>query len=208
MFGLLQLDNTKFRIVILEWSPIQKNEPIELYAQRMAHQIPENNQPSVIVGVSFGGLIAIEVSKLRPGARTIIISSIKTINELPGYLRFLGKLNLHHYLPLHWVKKLPWFFAWVFGAGTDIEKQLLSGIIRDTNMDFVKWAFTAIVNWRNKQRVVNLIHVHSNQDKIFPLSYIMEPDVVYSGGHLIIFSAAAELSVFINRIADQLFYAE
>lgn len=208
MFGLLHLNNPKYRIVILEWSPIQKNEPIELYAQRMAHQIPENKQPFILVGVSFGGLIAVEISKIRTCARTIIISSMKTINELPGYLRFLGKLNVHQYLPLHWVKKLPWFFAWVFGAKTDLEKRLLSGIIRDTNMDFIKWAFTAIVHWQNQQRVANLIHLHSNQDKIFPLSYITEPDVVYPGGHLIIFSAASELSLFINQVADQVFYPE
>ncbi len=100
------------------------------------------------------------------------------------------------------------FFAWVFGAKTDLEKQLLSGIILDTNLAFVKWAFTAIVNWQNKQHIANLIHLHSNQDKIFPLSYIKEPHVIYTGGHLIIFSAANKLSLFITQTANQIFYPE
>jgi hypothetical protein len=174
----------------------------------MARQIPETNQPLLLVGVSFGGMIAVEISKIRPGAFVFLISSIKTLTELPGYLRVLGKTNLHNYLPLHWAKNLPGLYNWIFGAKTLAEKKLLREIIRDTDIPFVKWALTAIVNWQSQHQVPNMIHIHSNQDKIFPLAYIQEPNIVYTGGHLIIFSAAKDISQVINRAANQIFYSE
>jgi len=208
MYQFVQLDSRKFKKTVLNWLPPRKNESLERYAQRMAQQIPATNQPMVLVGVSFGGMIAVEISKIRPVARTILISSLKTSNELPGYLRVLGKLNLHHYLPWHWAKKLPGLYNWIFGAQTFIQKKMLREIIRDTDMAFVKWALTAIVNWQNQCQVPDLLHVHGKQDKIFPLTYIKKSITVYSGGHLIIFSAANEISQLITQAANQIFYSE
>ncbi|RDC61534.1 alpha/beta fold hydrolase [Adhaeribacter pallidiroseus] len=208
MYQLVQLDSHKFKKSVLTWLPPRKNESLAAYAQRMAAQIPEHHQPIVLVGVSFGGMLAVEISKIRPVARTILISSIKTSQELPHYLQILGKLNLHHYLPLHWAKKLPWLYHWIFGATTFTEKKMLREIIQDTDVAFVKWALTAIVNWQSQDQVPGLLHVHSNQDKIFPLPYIKDPAVVYSGGHLVIFSAALEISRLITQAANQIFYPE
>ncbi|QMU27182.1 alpha/beta hydrolase [Adhaeribacter radiodurans] len=205
MFQFLQLDAEKFKIVILEWLSPYTNEPLAMYASRMAAQIKVNTQPIILVGVSFGGMIAVEISKFFSTAHVILISSIKTHTELPFYLRFFGQLEIHKYLPLHWAKKLPWFYNWVFGAKTIREKKLLNQIIQDTDISFVKWAFTAIANWQNQTRITNLVHLHGDQDKIFPLAYIKEP-VVYPGTHLIIFSATNELSLFITQKANQIFY--
>ncbi|QNF33446.1 alpha/beta hydrolase [Adhaeribacter swui] len=207
MFQLLQLDVSRYNVVILDWLTPFKQESLVSYAQRMANQILVSNQPILLVGVSFGGMIAVEISKILKPARTILISSIKTSNELPGYLRFLGQLGLHPYLPLHWVKKLPGLYNWIFGAKTPLEKKILHQIIQSTDLSFVKWAFTAIVNWQNQEQPANLIHVHGNQDKIFPLSYIKNP-VVYAGEHLIILGKADELSSFITREANRIFYSE
>ncbi len=207
MFQLLKLDASRFKMVILEWLTPHPNESLAAYARRMATQIKTDNQPVLLVGVSFGGMIAVEISKILKLACLILISSIKTHNELPGYLRFPGQLGIHQYLPLQWAKKLPWFYNWVFGARTPTEKKLLDQIIQDADIPFVKWAFTAIVNWRNQTPIPNLIHLHGNQDRIFPLDYIKEP-VIYPGTHLIIFSAAKEISLFIAQEATRLFYSE
>lgn len=203
MFQLLHLDADRFETVILEWLPPLKKESLEQYAARMAAQIPVTSDPFILAGVSFGGMIAIEISKLRQPALTILISSIKTINELPAPLRFLGRLGFHHYLPMNWSKKWRWPFEWIFGAKTDIEKKLLGEIIRATDVAFVKWAFTAIVNWQNTAFIPNLVHLHGNQDKIFPLKKT-KPPIVYPGSHLIIFSAAEQISDYIREAADRI----
>ncbi|PSR56780.1 alpha/beta hydrolase [Adhaeribacter arboris] len=207
MFQLLQLDASRFEVVVLKWLLSHKNESLVSYAQRMANQILINNQPVLLVGVSFGGMVAVEISKILPSAQIILISSIKTSAELPGYLRFFGKIGIHKYLPLQWAKKLPWLYNWVFGANTLLEKKLLHQIIQATDIPYAKWALTAIVNWQSRDHIPNLIHLHGNQDKLFPVSYLDKP-VVYEGGHLIILSQADKLSLLINQEANRIFYQD
>ncbi len=204
MFQLLKFDAARFETVILAWLPPLKKESLAQYALRMAAQILIPRERVVLVGVSFGGIVAVEIAKIIQPVCTIIISGIKTRTELPGYLRFLGKLHIHPFLPMSWAKKIPGVFAWLFGAETEIELKLLAGIIRDTDISFVKWALTAIITWPNTTLIPNLVHLHGNQDKLFPLSYIREP-VIFEGGHLIIFSAAAEISAFINQAATRIY---
>ena len=204
MFQLLTLDPHRFEVIVLEWITPHRQESLPEYAYRLAAQIAATAEPFILVGVSLGGMVAVEIAKLRPAAKLILISSIKTAAELPGYLRFLGKLGWHWYLPLGWAKIWREPFAWVFGAKTATEKKLLNEIIQATDIPFTRWAFTAIANWQNQTLVPNLVHLHGNQDKIFPLGYIRQP-TVYPGGHLIIFSAAAELSTYILQTADRIF---
>ena len=200
MFQLLNLDKSRFEKTILEWLPPLKKETLEQYAARMSTKIPVTADPIIVVGVSFGGMIAVEVSKRRRPAITILISSIKTITELPPILRFLGKLGFHQYLPMTWAKHWRWPFEWIFGAKTSSEKKLLHEIIQDTDVSFVKWAFTAIVNWQNTDLLPDLVHLQGNQDKIFPFKKIQQP-IALEGGHLIIFSAAAKISDYIKEAA-------
>lgn len=205
MFQLLNLDEIRFEKVILQWLSPDKKESLEDYAARMAAQIPVSPDPFILIGVSFGGMIAVEISKLIRPNHTVLISSIKTISELPGLLRFLGKLGFHWYLPMNLAKAWQWPFYWIFGAKTTVEKKLLHEIIRDTDVSFVKWAFTAIVNWQNTSVIPNLVHLHGNQDKIFPLNKIKQP-IIYEGGHLIIFSSAAKISQYIEETANCIYF--
>ena len=205
MFQLLQLDPNRFETVVLNWLPPRKQESLPDYAARMAMQIPFGPAPILLVGVSFGGMVAVEIAKIRPSAQLILISSLKTADELPSYLRWLGKTGIHHYLPLGWAKAWRQPLAWLFGAETARQKRLLAEIIRNADVAFVKWAFTAIVNWQNKTVVQNLTHLHGHRDKLFPLPYIQSPVVVYRGEHLIIFSAADQISAYITREANRFY---
>lgn len=205
MFQLLQLDPDRYETVVLEWLPPRKNEPLSLYARRMADQIPTNESPVMLVGVSFGGMIAVELAKILQPARTVIISSLKTSTELPGYLKFFGRSGIHRYLPLSWFKRWRRPLEWVFGADTPMAKKLLAEIIRDTDVRFARWAFTAIITWQNTSIIPNLLHLHGNQDRIFPLTYVQQP-IVYEGGHLLIFSAVGPLCSIISQEANRIFY--
>lgn len=205
MFQLLTLDSARWEAVVLDWLPPRQKETLPAYAARMATQIPVSAAPILLVGVSFGGMVAVEIGKIRPPAQVILISSLKTARELPGYLRALGRTGLHHYLPLGWAKTGSWPLAWLFGAKTAQEKTLLAAIIRDADVPFVKWACTAVATWQNKTVGPNLTHLHGHQDWLFPLRYVQQPVQVYKGGHLIIFSAAEQISAYITQEANRIF---
>jgi esterase/lipase len=66
---------------------------LQSYAIRLSAQI--DTPKPIILGVSFGGMIAIEIAKYIGCQQVIIVSSAKTKYEIPFICRFFGLLKLH-----------------------------------------------------------------------------------------------------------------
>ena len=64
VFRHIQLPGN-FTPVFLEWIAPIKDETLPQYAYRLAEQI-EINEPFIIIGLSFGGMLAVEIAKKYP----------------------------------------------------------------------------------------------------------------------------------------------
>ena len=62
-------------LTIIDWKPNEANESIENYAGRMASEIPKN-EPFILLGLSFGGVIAQEICRILKPEKLILLSSI------------------------------------------------------------------------------------------------------------------------------------
>ena len=82
-----------FKIHLLSWIPPLKNEPLTDYAIRMCERVTQINP--ILVGVSFGGVLVQEMSKYLPGCQVVIVSSIKSKDELPLSMKMAKKTNAH-----------------------------------------------------------------------------------------------------------------
>lgn len=74
MFQRLNFYN--FEPVYLQWISPKKNESISDYAARLKSQITE--EKPIIIGLSLGGMMAVEISKQIKTEKVVLISSIKT----------------------------------------------------------------------------------------------------------------------------------
>ena len=75
---------------ILEWlEPTNPDELLAAYAARLAAPIPPD-ETCWLVGVSFGGVVALEIACQRPKARVILISSLADPIERTGWVE-LGR---------------------------------------------------------------------------------------------------------------------
>ena len=80
IFEYVSLPQEHFELHFLEWIiPLSIQESIEDYAKRMCEPIAHENP--ILVGVSFGGIMVQEMSKLIKPKKVIIISSIKNRDE-------------------------------------------------------------------------------------------------------------------------------
>ena len=77
----------------MEWIDPFPNETIEAYAKRLSEGI-DQNQPFVLIGLSFGGMVAVEIAKITLPVCTIQISSVDHRDELPKLYRFIGKTGI------------------------------------------------------------------------------------------------------------------
>lgn len=65
IFERIELPKDQFEMHFLEWIvPASKDETIEAYAKRFSEGIIHENP--ILLGVSFGGIMAQEVSKIIP----------------------------------------------------------------------------------------------------------------------------------------------
>ena len=89
IFEFIKLPSN-FKVHYLEWQMPYKNELMSEYALRISRLIKGNN--IVLIGVSFGGIIVQEISKIIKSKKVIIISSVKSNKELPLMIQ-IGKKN-------------------------------------------------------------------------------------------------------------------
>lgn len=112
VFQYLTLD---FMLIPIEWIDPLKDETIENYSIRFSKFI-DQEEDFGIIGVSFGGLVAVEISKVLNPKLTILISSAETKKELRTIYRLIGKTNVPRFIP-HFIFDPPRIFAnWIFGA--------------------------------------------------------------------------------------------
>lgn len=187
-----KLDLTGLPVTFIQWIAPQQNETMEGYATRLLSQI--KTQKPILIGLSFGGMMAVEVAKQIETDKIILIASAKTKNEIPLYYRLAGKLKIHKLLPISLLKKLNFISTWIFGASSAFDKKLLKTILKETDSVFLKWAIDKIVCWTNQTQFKNLQHIHGTADNILPIRYVNCNFKITNGGHLMTLNNAAEIT--------------
>ena len=192
------LDFSDFSPIFIKWIIPKKNESIENYASRLLEQI--DSPKPIIIGLSFGGIMATEISKLIEVEKIILISSAKTKKEIPFYYRLSSFIGIHEIIPTKILKSSNAITNWFFGANNNFEKQLLKEILRDTDSVFLKWAIDRIVRWENMSLPKNTYHIHGTADKILPISGVSCDVKINGGGHLMTLTHSEEINRILRKI--------
>ena len=183
--------------IFIDWiKPLQK-ESLVSYASRLRGQIPEEHP--VMVGVSFGGMLACEMAKADPLMRAIIIASNKSSNEFPFYLRIGKYLPVYKWLPDKLIKSGK-TANWVLGVKDKTQKKLLADIVADIDPSFLKWAIDAILHWNEKEAPANVQHIHGTADKLLPLRYVKADHQIQGGTHMMSLNNPKEISSLLQKL--------
>jgi len=193
-----RLDLSGYNITFIQWPTPGKNESIENYATRLISQI-KTKRPTLI-GLSFGGLMAIEVAKQIDTEKVIVIASAKTKNEIPFYYRYAGKLGINRLLPARVFKRSGFIKNWSFGTTSPSDKELLGQILLVTEPVFLKWAIDKVLHWNNSTLLNNVTHIHGTRDRILPYRFVKSDLTIQNGGHLMTLNNAEELSRMLREI--------
>jgi len=184
--------------VFIDWISPLKNESLKNYALRIKEQIKDHNP--VIVGLSFGGMLATEIAKYDRSVKAIIISSNKLSKELPGYFRLGKYLPFYKLVPSFLIKPTAILFKSLFGAGGKEQQKIFRQIITDTDPHFVKWAMHAMLTWNNNIKPENLTHIHGTTDKLLPYRLVNANYTIKEGTHLMIIDKHKEISALLHNL--------
>lgn len=203
IFQKLQLP-AEISVVHLDWiEPIQGETMLE-YCRRFASGI-DTSEGFVLVGLSFGGMIATELSQVLHPRQTIIISSAGSRRELPWYFGLARVLRLDALVSSSRIKKPNVLTNWILGAKTKEERLLLAQILKDTSPSFLKWAIRSILGWNREEKPAGVFQIHGSRDKLLPARYVKADINIPGGEHLMVYSLGGKIS---ELLADRLGYGE
>ncbi|MFT5702671.1 MAG: pimeloyl-ACP methyl ester carboxylesterase [Rickettsiales bacterium] len=192
VFDFLKLD---YELVPIKWIAPKDNEDISKYSLRLS-KIIDQSEKYVILGVSFGSLIAVEMSKKLNPEMTILISFVETSKELRWIYRLVGKLKLINLIPKSLLIPPKKLIQFLFDAKNT---KLLNKILDDTDPNFAKWALRVLLNWESDYKLKNSLKINGTKDKLIPPPRITDGvKLIKDGGHFMVVDKADEISREIN----------
>lgn len=202
IFCKLQVPDSTFHFI--RWEQPQFSESISNYAARLCKQI-QHDHP-VLLGVSFGGMMAIEIAKVLPVEKVVLISSVKSLHELPRWMKICGRFKFDKMLPskpLHTIRPLKALRpVQNYFLGTESEEEkLIANQFRDSvDPVYLRWSINQVLNWQNKWQPQTIYHLHGEKDHIFPLKHVRPTHIVPNAGHFMVMNKCREISEILRKI--------
>jgi esterase/lipase len=185
IFENIKLPEEQFEMYFLEWFLPSENETIESYALRMTQKITHDNP--VLIGVSFGGVLVQEMAKIIQTNKVIIISSVKTNKEFPSRFKIARNTKAYKLIPTQLLADIENLVKYAFGDNIVTKRiKLYEKYLSVRDKHYLDWAIETILCWNQKEINEAIIHIHGDEDEVFPIKHIRKCIVVKGGTHIMI----------------------
>ena len=193
------IDLPDHEVICVDWIEPHKTDTLATYAQKLIFQyhITPN---SLVIGNSLGGMIAIEMGKFIKLKKIILISSIRTIDEAPGYFKFFRTLPIYKLVPSALFNSVGFGIEFVFGKMNAADKWLFKDMLKKSSPKFLKWSMNAVLAWRNTSIPPNVFQLIGDKDTIFPYKKQKDATIIKGGTHIMIFDKAKEVTKYLKNI--------
>jgi pimeloyl-ACP methyl ester carboxylesterase len=183
--------------IYIKWIPPRSGEAISQYARRLLPQI-DTERDVILIGMSFGGLVAQEMARFISCKKVILVSSVKSEQEYDWKLNMIRYTKLYKLIPTYMIKKISLIVGgYYFGVQGKNEATLLREIIDQTDSYFLEWAIGQIMTWKNNTSHTHLVQVHGACDRIFPPYRIAGATLIPHTGHFMVINKSKELSSYL-----------
>lgn len=194
LFSKLKL---QAELIPITYVDAEINDTAESYAAKLVDQIKEENP--ILMGVSLGGILAIEISKLIPVKKLILISTIKTKDELPPYFSLVDHLPFNISKTAVWFKNYGEWLKPFYNKISKEDMELFKSMLIKTPDDFINWGVNAVSHWQNETLNTDYIHIHGSLDLVFPTKWVNDYTEIKSGSHFMVVDKADLISPIINK---------
>lgn len=182
IFEYIKLPEPRFQIHLLEWFLPIEDESISDYALRMCAKIKHENV--VLLGVSFGGVLVQEMSKHINLRKLIIVSSVKSMHELPKHMLLAKATKAYKLLPTQLASNIDFLEKYAFGETVTKRIELYKKYLSVNDSVYLNWAIKNMVSWSQEKPDPKLIHIHGDSDKVFPIKNIQNCIILKNGTHI------------------------
>jgi pimeloyl-ACP methyl ester carboxylesterase len=184
IFEKIKLPESDFEMYYLEWFLPELNENLTNYAKRMAQFVKHEN--AVLIGVSFGGVLVQEMKKHLNARKVIIVSSVKSNEELPQRMKLAKVTKAYKLIPTGLVANMETLTKYAFGTMIKERLKLYKKFLTMKDKAYLDWAIEQVVCWERTDVDSEITHIHGDDDSVFPVSSIKNFINVKRGTHIMI----------------------
>ncbi|GGF09723.1 alpha/beta hydrolase [Flavobacterium limi] len=184
IFERIKLDESVFETILLEWEIPNPQESLSDYALRITKKIKHENP--VLIGVSFGGILVQEMARHIEVRKVIIISSVRSNAEFPRRMRVGKTTRAYKLIPMKLILNIENLAKYSFGEKVNKRIKLYEKFLAVRDLRYLQWAVESVILWNRNQIDEKVIHIHGDQDDVFPIKYINKCIVVKGGTHIMI----------------------
>ena len=171
--------------VYLPFPRHESKDTMNSYAQKFVPLINQN-EPFNIIAHSMGGIITMELIKYVTPQKIILLSTVKSRDEMPAKLTHMKYTNAHKLLPGRG-------FIGFIQLGSLFKREVLKvpgmrrlavSMAKSNDPSFLYWCVDAIIKWKGKEDYrKDIIHIHGTKDEMFPYRNISNAIPVEGGSH-------------------------
>ncbi|MEM1212934.1 MAG: alpha/beta hydrolase [Planctomycetota bacterium] len=205
------------RLIVPEWVEPDANDSIAEYALRWGAVIKEQldreapGEPVLLGGVSFGGMIALDMAGLIGASGVVLIAGCVDPSEVSA--RTLLAQRIGSMVPrTAWgltLKAMALPFAKLDGLGDD-DTALLRRVAGRVDVPLLDWGGGALRDWTGPEHLeagMPVFRMHGRQDWVIPCPESGVDVVLPDGRHLINLSHEKSVNGFLAEKASALFRA-
>lgn len=191
-------------LTVPDWLTPHECDDLTSYCSRMAESL-SLTQPCIVGGASFGGIIALEMTRHLDALACILIGSVRGPHQLPMRIRMLRPFTpALDITPLTLLQKSAASSAL---AARNAGAKHLAGVARQfsgADADVLRWSARQILAWDSTYDDVDVRHIHGDRDNVFPVSCVEPDEIVIGGGHVISMTHAPQVNKFLRKHISQI----
>lgn len=174
-------------LVLHDWPAHLGEKTLEAKARSLV-ELFHIDDGDVLVGASLGGMVALEIAKIRRLRLVVLVGSARHPDETS---RFVGRLY----------RMAPYFPLFLLKAASYPMPFLLLKMFRHMEPAFFRDMCPAIYAWKGANDVpVTVFRIHGKDDLLIPGA--AKADLWLEGGHLISITQAAACVQQVRRLLD------
>lgn len=192
-----KLDLTGIDKEYIDWIEPTRNENINDYSKRLSVRIGKNSDEIIIIGHSLGGIISQEIATLIKIDKIILISSIKSRNELPFHFRIIRPLRLYKLFTKKLATQTLKYWGRSHGYESAEDQELFKEMVNGHSDKYFQWALNELSIW-NPPKIpphTKIYQIHGDKDKTFPIKLIDKPhNVIKNAGHFMVYKQPKKIN--------------
>ncbi|MEO8067922.1 MAG: alpha/beta hydrolase [Flavobacteriales bacterium] len=172
-------------VVKLDWPHFRERCGLVDIAKDLSLSV-DATEAHVLVGVSMGGMVALELALITKPERVVLISTWTGPGEWPWFVRWSARVQAE-VLINSLTMRLAFPARRLLGARDETTDRFLMAMALKAGPTQIRRATHAILRWKGSRWTGSMVRIHGDKDALMPLALVHADHVVPDGTHAMIY---------------------